>query len=67
MHDRARQSEVIIHSSSSCGLVAGDKTVACCASKGRAVLLRKAMAIDHGPARHSRKLDLPRRRGYAVE
>jgi len=46
--DRARQSGVIIHNSSSCGLVAGDRTVAYFASKGRVVLLRKAMATDHG-------------------
>lgn len=39
---------VIINNSSGWGLVGGDAAVAYCASKGGAVLLTKAMAIDHG-------------------
>jgi NAD(P)-dependent dehydrogenase (short-subunit alcohol dehydrogenase family) len=39
---------VIINNSSGWGIVGGDAAVAYCASKGGAVLLTKAMAIDHG-------------------
>src|SRR5260370_717075 len=39
---------VIINNSSGWGLVGGDHAVAYCASKGGAVLMTKAMAIDHG-------------------
>jgi NAD(P)-dependent dehydrogenase (short-subunit alcohol dehydrogenase family) len=41
-------SGVIINNSSGWGIVGGDAAVAYCASKGGAVLLTKAMAIDHG-------------------
>jgi NAD(P)-dependent dehydrogenase (short-subunit alcohol dehydrogenase family) len=40
---------VIVNNSSGWGIVGGDKAVAYCASKGGAVLLTKALAIDHGP------------------
>jgi NAD(P)-dependent dehydrogenase (short-subunit alcohol dehydrogenase family) len=40
---------VIINNSSGWGIVGGDSAVAYCASKGGAILLTKAMAIDHGP------------------
>ncbi len=39
---------VIINNSSGWGIAGGDAAVAYCASKGGAVLLTKAMAIDHG-------------------
>ncbi|MGO9127340.1 MAG: SDR family NAD(P)-dependent oxidoreductase [Terriglobales bacterium] len=39
---------VIINNSSGWGIVGGDRAVAYCASKGGAVLLTKAMAVDHG-------------------
>lgn len=44
MHGRITQSGVIINHTSGCVLVAGDKTVGYCASKGRVVLLTKGMA-----------------------
>jgi NAD(P)-dependent dehydrogenase (short-subunit alcohol dehydrogenase family) len=39
----------IINTASGWGLAGGAKAAAYCASKGAAVLLTKAMAIDHGP------------------
>ena len=41
----------IINTASGWGLVGGAKAAVYCASKGAAVLLTKAMAIDHGPQR----------------
>jgi NAD(P)-dependent dehydrogenase (short-subunit alcohol dehydrogenase family) len=45
----AQRSGVIINNSSGWGLVGGNEAAAYCAAKGGAVLLTKAMAIDHGP------------------
>src|SRR5579862_50750 len=47
-HMIQRRRGVIINNSSGWGIAGGDAAVAYCASKGRVVLLTKAMAIDHG-------------------
>lgn len=44
-----RGSGSIIHTSSSWGILGGDKAAAYCAAKGGLIIMAKAMATDHGP------------------